>query len=32
LAAATSSIARVILRVFPIERMRRLMSWTEATA
>jgi hypothetical protein len=30
-AAATSSIARVILRVFRTERIRRLMSWTEAT-
>ena len=30
-AAATSSIAFVILRVFLIERTRRLMSWTEAT-
>ena len=28
-AAATSSIARVILRVFRTERIRRLMSWTE---
>jgi len=31
-AAATSSIARVILRVLRTERMRRLMSWTEAIA
>ena len=31
-AAATSSIAFVILRVFLIERTRRLMSWTEAMA
>ena len=31
-AAATSSIAFVILRVFLTERTRRLMSWTDATA
>ena len=30
-AAATSSIARVIFRVFRIERIRRLISWTVAT-
>ncbi len=30
-ADATSSIARVSLRVFVIERTRRLRSWTEAT-
>jgi hypothetical protein len=30
-AAATSSIARVILRVLLTERIRRLMSWTAAT-
>ncbi len=30
-AAATSSIAFVILRVLPTERSRRLMSWTVAT-
>ena len=30
-AAATSSIARVIFRVLRTERIRRLMSWTEAT-
>ena len=30
-AAATSSIARVIFRVFLTERTRRLMSWTDAT-
>jgi len=28
-AAATSSIARVILRVFRTERIRRLMPWTD---
>ena len=31
-AEATSSIAFVILRVLRTERIRRLMSWTEATA
>ena len=30
-AEATSSIARVSLRVFEIERTRRLRSWVEAT-